>query len=117
RNTTQVPMDGNIYDTPPVIFVPADEDAPRWDALQQELPAAHEKLDVIAARADVAGWLDSKQRREWTPGAFDPAETLRVDAETDGLRAATGVRLRKGAIELGKEGWVQADDVKPARSG
>ncbi len=117
RNTTQDPMDGNIYDTPPVIFVPSNEDAPRWDALLKELPDAHETLDAIAERADVSDWIESRQRKEWAPGAFDSSETLLVDAATAGLRSSPSVRSKKGALELGDEGWVQIDGVKPARSG
>ncbi|MBZ2176410.1 MAG: DUF1553 domain-containing protein [Acidobacteria bacterium] len=45
RNTLQRPLDGNIYDTPPVLLVPRPEDRSRW----QSLPA-----DEAAARAAIA---------------------------------------------------------------
>jgi hypothetical protein len=44
RNTTQKPLDGNISDTPPVIFLPTPTDAARWAVVGQESLAAWGKL-------------------------------------------------------------------------
>lgn len=43
RNTVQKPMDGNIPDTPPVVILPAKEDAPRWDELRDQVAAARKR--------------------------------------------------------------------------
>ena len=51
NNTTQDAMDGNIKDTPPVLFVPSAEDRPKWDALGKEIETA--KAEVEARRAVV----------------------------------------------------------------
>jgi hypothetical protein len=40
NNTTQNAMDGNIKDTPPIVFVPKDEDRSRFETLKGELDAA-----------------------------------------------------------------------------
>ena len=37
RNTTQRPLDGNIYDTPPYVLVPRAEDRARWASVREEL--------------------------------------------------------------------------------
>jgi len=116
RNTTQEPRDGNIYDTPPVMFVPSDEDAPRWDALKNELPAAHDRLDALARQSDASDWIQSKRRRkvelEW-PG---PAPVAVLGPDSAGLEAGDDVKRKKDAFEMGKKGWLQAADLRPAHS-
>ena len=116
RNTTQEPRDGNIYDTPPVIFVPSDDDAPRWDALKDELPAAHDRLDALAQQTNASDWIESKERRkanlEW-PG---PAPILTLDGDSDELATADSVKTKRGVIELGEDGWIQVEGVQPAHS-
>ena len=115
RNTTQEPRDGNIYDTPPVMFVPSDEDAPRWKALKSELPAAHERLDGLAEEADVSKWIDSKQRRKAKLTAFDEVSVL-LTADSPALEIGSGAKAKNGAVELGEDGFVQVSGVRPARS-
>lgn len=44
RNTTQKPLDGNISDTPPVIFLPAPADAARWGQIEKDSLLAWGKL-------------------------------------------------------------------------
>lgn len=58
NNTTQGARDGNVKDSPPVVFVPQEEDRARWDALQHEIPAAREALAQRrgAARAAFDSW-------------------------------------------------------------
>jgi len=55
RNTTQKPLDGNISDTPPVIFLPKPEDEARWKAIEPETVAVRGKrgmrADAVAAKA------------------------------------------------------------------
>ena len=134
RNTTQKPRDGNIYDTPPVMVVPSAEDRPRWEALRDDLPAAHERLDNARANAqkEIADWLDSRKRRKIEAGRFDASETYAIQWSRDPAIARDGKPLateRSGestssrgpnglpTIELGHKGYVQAANARPAASG
>jgi hypothetical protein len=58
-NTTQNAMDGNIKDTPPIVFVPNDEDRPRWDKLDGEIAAAKKSAEDRKghARPEFDKWL------------------------------------------------------------
>ena len=51
NNTTQNAMDGNIKDTPPILVVPQSEDRPRWDTLNQEIPAVRAQSDERKLKA------------------------------------------------------------------
>jgi hypothetical protein len=59
NNTTQKAMDGNVKDTPPVIFVPAKEDRAKWDRLASDRAKAKSKLEARkkAAKPDFDQWL------------------------------------------------------------
>jgi len=59
NHTTQKAMDGNIKNTPPVMFVPKPDDQPRWQQLGDEIPASEKALASRkeAARADFTNWL------------------------------------------------------------
>jgi cytochrome c553 len=59
NNTTQKAMDGNVRDTPPIIFVPRNEDRARWEQLGKDIAAAKAKLDgrKMVARPDFDKWL------------------------------------------------------------
>jgi hypothetical protein len=59
NNTTQSPMDGNIKDTPPIVTVPLQSDAKRFDEIAKELPAAKALVDGRRreARPDFEKWL------------------------------------------------------------
>ncbi len=67
RNTTQKPLDGNISDTPPVIFIPRPEDEARWKAIDSETIALRgkrgERADLLAAKAK----KDFKLPRQFDP--------------------------------------------------
>ncbi|HEX5442748.1 MAG TPA: DUF1549 domain-containing protein, partial [Pirellulales bacterium] len=77
NNTTQAAMDGNIKDTPPVVFVPMREDQPRWESLTKELADVRRQSDERRAQAkpDFDAWLASAH-----------AETLAATIPTEGLR-------------------------------
>jgi hypothetical protein len=72
NNTTQPAMDGNVQDTPPVIFVPRAEDRAKWEQLAAK---SNETLKQIAmrkenARPDFNAWiaqLDSAALSELVP--------------------------------------------------
>ncbi len=59
NNTTQGAMDGNISNTPPTIFVPRNEDRPRYDVLAKEIAGLKEQIDARKknARKDFDTWL------------------------------------------------------------
>lgn len=77
NNTTQNAMDGNIKDTPPVVFVPSEADAPRWSDLDKELTAARQALEArkAAGRPDFTAWL-----------ASDAANKVASSIPTNGLK-------------------------------
>jgi hypothetical protein len=84
NNTTQNAMDGNIKDTPPVVFVPRAEDCPRWDALVGDLGEARKHVADRrgAARPDFDGWL-AAAKPEALAGLLS-SEGLRFYAELNG---------------------------------
>ena len=59
RNNTMPAMDGNVADTAPNLFIPAEEDRARWTRLQEEIIAARAALDSRdrAADPDFVQWL------------------------------------------------------------
>ena len=134
RNTTQKPRDGNIYDTPPVMVVPSDDDRPRWDALRSELPAAHERLDAARTHSteEIAKWLSSRERRRIDAGSFDASETYAIrwgrdpvithggkPLPTERSGESTTSKGRDGLrfLELGHKGYLEAAGARPVSSG
>jgi hypothetical protein len=59
NNTTQGAMDGNIPNTPPILFVPRREDRPRWDRLSKDMKETQGKIEARkqAARPEFDKWL------------------------------------------------------------
>ncbi|MFN9754082.1 MAG: DUF1549 domain-containing protein, partial [bacterium] len=51
RNTLQRPLDGNIYDTPPVLLVPRPEDRSRWQSLPADEAAARTAIEAARTAA------------------------------------------------------------------
>jgi hypothetical protein len=87
NNSTIGALDGNIRDTPPIIFVPKREDRPRWEALTKEL-------------ADVRGQVEARKKEarpgfeKWLPTA--KAETIGGQAPTQDLRLHAALAEGKG---------------------
>ena len=130
RNTTQAALDGNIYDTPPVIFVPAADDEQRWEALRTELPAAHDSVEAAARRAGADKWLESGRRRKLRIGAFAPEESFALElagkapaARTPNGRAevrlggAAELTADSQALRLTDKSWAEVPGVRPLESG
>ena len=98
RNTTQGPFDGNIPDTPPVLVVPKDEDAPRWKQIKSEEARLRDRIKSAraAAEADFSAWLDGKSRtRVKTP--LEPADELLAVTVSNG---APSVRVKGKPWEI-----------------
>jgi hypothetical protein len=87
NNTTQNAKDGNIKDTPPILFVPAAQDRDHWSVLSGQLADARRQLDErkAAARPDYDKWLAAAKPRALT--SFHPGEGLRLRAGLDDWEA------------------------------
>ncbi len=81
NNTTQGAMDGNIKDTPPVVFVPRMEDRPRWDVLAKEVADTRKQAEARkqTARGDFEKWLASHKPGALATGPI-PSDGLRFHA-------------------------------------
>jgi hypothetical protein len=109
NNTTQGAMDGNIKDTPPVVFVPREIDRPQWEALVKEAGVLEKQID---ARRNTARAELDKHLADLQPGALAsqvPAAGLQLLAplsEGQGSRVqlTTGGAWRFADLE-GKPGW------------
>ena len=126
RNTTQKPLDGNVFDPPPVMIVPAISDTLRWDQLKQEEPAARDRRDEVerAAEDEFLLWLDSDSRLDLNLDDFDDSQTfflelgeephLRVGSEKRELVLSGSTRVdRSGPIpslELPEDSFVEIQD-------
>lgn len=71
RNTTQKPLDGNISDTPPVIFLPRPEDEARWKRVEPDI------VTLRGLRGQRADQLMSKAKPDFKlPKPYDPVWSL-----------------------------------------
>jgi hypothetical protein len=64
RNTTQPALDSSVNgNTPPLLFVPAPQDRPRWDGLQRDIADDQKAIEArrSAAKADFDQWLERQQ--------------------------------------------------------
>jgi hypothetical protein len=82
-NTTQNAMDGNIKDTPPIVFVPNDGDRPRWDVLEGELAVAKKSREdrKNLARGDFDKWLATAKPEIFRNAV--PPDGLQIHAPLD----------------------------------
>jgi len=81
RNTTQKIMDGNLADTPPIVFVPREKDRAVWQQKTARLKAIAAEMEQarIAAKSDFEKWL-----AERTP---EP-KAQPIEPASDGFAAA-----------------------------
>ncbi|MBI2808026.1 MAG: DUF1553 domain-containing protein [Planctomycetes bacterium] len=80
NNTTQGAMDGNIRNTPPVIFVPRREDRPRWNVLAKEIAALKGQIEDRKknAQKEFDQWLSQAKAEQ--VAALVPTEGLTLHA-------------------------------------
>ncbi|MFO0951965.1 MAG: DUF1549 domain-containing protein [Isosphaeraceae bacterium] len=78
NNTTQNPMDGNIKDTPPNVFVPSAEDRAKAQAIAAEIASVKSQFEARrkTARPEFDRWLAGPVAG--SVGESLPAEGLRV---------------------------------------
>jgi mono/diheme cytochrome c family protein len=103
NNTTQAAMDGNIKDTPPIIFVPTAADRPRWNALVATIDEARKQVAARkeAARPEFVKWLASVKPGEAPPAVS--AEGLTFQAmlsEGTGSKTALVVAGKSHEVSL-----------------
>ncbi len=116
NNTTQGAMDGNIKDTPPVIFVPRLEDRPRWEVLAKQIDDIKKQAEARkqAARADYEQFLAAAKPEQ--VAALIPAEGLKVHArlsEGKGNEVSFNVDGQPRSVKAtGSAGW-EAGHVAP----
>ncbi len=87
NNTTQDAFDGNIKDTPPVVFVPQPEDAARWAALPPAVAGV--RAEIEARSKDARGEFDA-----WVAGLKPDAVAAQIPVRD--LRLNVGVAPREG---------------------
>jgi len=88
NNTTQAAMDGNVKDTPPVMFVAGTpEDRKRWKALDGQVAEIKHQINdrKQTARVDFEKWVAGPAKR-----------ALAVKAAADGLRFYAPLSEGKG---------------------
>ncbi len=126
RNTTQKPLDGNSFDPPPVMIVPARSDSRRWDQLKREEPAAREQREEVerAAEEEFLRWLDSGGHLDLNLDEFDESQTfslelgeaphLRTGSEKRELVLSGPARIDRSdpipALELPEDSFVEIPD-------
>ena len=96
RNTTQKTLDGNIRDTPPVVFVPPPGEEARWDKLQADVKlmrGENRKAARAESRQRFDGWLKSTSLGT-APGTPTNDESFVL---TDRLAPTAGVEWNTGA--------------------
>ena len=66
NNSTQKAMDGNVKDTPPIVFVPATEDRTAWDTLKTRIRVADKAVDAKRAtgKSRFETWLKWRPRSD-----------------------------------------------------
>ncbi|MBI3412177.1 MAG: DUF1553 domain-containing protein [Planctomycetes bacterium] len=108
NNTTQAAMDGNIANTPPVIFVPSAEDRQRWEALakEKEEAGAAIKSRKDAAQKDFDAWLATAKTDNLA--TLIPTEGLHLhaplkDGEGTNVEIAIDGKVRSLAVPTGYE--------------
>jgi len=126
NNTTQGAMDGNIPNTPPIIFVPRSEDRPRWDALSKEIAGYRTRIDERkkSAQKDFDQWLAEAKAEQ--VAALVPSDGLTLHAklnETQGKTASFVIDGKPRDVNLGdgydwvaSKGMPKTLTIKPAGS-
>ena len=130
NNTTQGAMDGNIKDTPPILFVPRMEDRPRWEAAVKELAEARKQVEARkqTARADFDKWIHKPEAQAMGQPPSDALRfhaalgdgkatiALNVDGKARSAALPSGVKWDKGhvadkAFQVSPGGTLEVSDA------
>ena len=126
NNTTQGAMDGNISNTPPIIFVPRTEDRPRWDVLAKDLAELRGKIDERkkSAANDFDTWVSQAKAEQIA--ALIPTDKLKLHAKLNEAQGKTAsftidgkssdVKLNDGYDWVAGKGTPKTFTIKPAGS-
>jgi hypothetical protein len=103
NNTTQGAMDGNIPNTPPIIFVPRKEDRPRWDVLAKESAGLRERIEARkkSAQKDFDAWLTQASADQ--VASLVPSDNLKLHGklnEGQGKTATFTIDAKPRAVNL-----------------
>lgn len=120
RNTTQKPLDGNVFDPGPVLTVRTSQDETLWTQLNEQEESLRGRLQSTRSAAQPAftTWLNSVNR-EVATNTFKESETLSVDfarpVNLASSRSATLELGRRGrpAAWVGDEGVIELNDAPP----
>ncbi len=122
NNSTQAAMDGNIQDTPPIVFVPARDDRARWQSLVADLVGARkaegDRREVV--QPEFMKWIGSSTPQSLA--AQVPAADLKLKVRGEERDAPP--RSVAGTLELADLGDFEKDQsfsygawVKPGKDG
>ena len=126
NNTSQAAADGNIPNTPPIIFVPRSEDRPRWDVLAKEIAGLKGEIETRkkSAQPEFDKWL--AQAKADQIAASIPTAGLQMHAklnEAQGKSASfvidgkpRDVSLNTGYDWVAGKGTPKTFTIKPAGS-
>ena len=109
RNTTQLAMDGNVHDSPPVMPVPAPQDLARWRQIESNRMALRQSLHESEVHRDVRfdNWLKSPARN---------AVSRPLDAQTEVFSLSSlwnGMALEPGAVADGRSARTEGGGLLP----
>ncbi|MDA1233553.1 MAG: DUF1553 domain-containing protein [Acidobacteria bacterium] len=81
RNTSQPVMDGNVYDTPPVMVVLEEEERQRWDDLTTSIAATRRELRSLQSKGSAGSkkLRSAKARSGIDFEHFDSSEVLSLE--------------------------------------
>ena len=120
RNTTQPPLDKNIFDTPPFVIVAASSDRGRWEELRGAVAAARRRVAGNQAKAgvDFEEWLERGRRPSIDVDRFDNSEVLSLRLSRSPqvwiAREAVSIELPPGASVTTQKGVSRLDLTEKA---
>ena len=118
RNTTQGPKDGNVKDGKgPILVLPSDKDAPRWQALASEIAAAKTKMQEqrTVAAVEFDRWLASAKPQDLDKDVPSKGIVAHVPLNEGVGSEVTGVcGATKTFKALGEVTWKADGKIGPA---